>query len=138
MAANRIFGSGTIKIGLTASPTDQFECQISNWTATATAQSVTVPATYCQGASQAATPSAWSVSFDFAQDWGSSPSLSELLHTNDGELLYWTFEPDDIATAKFDGRCYAVAGDIGGAGQDLWVSTGSMPMPEAPTYTPSP
>ena len=136
MTTKPIFGSGTIKIGTTASPTDQFECVISQFVVSASPSSITIPATYCEAESTAATGSSFSVSWNFAQDWGATPSLSELLLAQDGNLLYWAFEPDDVTVGSFTGQCYGVAGDIGGPGQGLWVSTGQLPCPEAPVYTP--
>ena len=135
MAAVNLFGSGTIAIGTTASPTDQFECQVSNFTLTSTSQTVSVPATFCDGATTKATPSSWAVSLTFAQDWGATPSLSELLYDEDGELIHFSFVPSDATAGTWAGTCYAVAGDVGGEGQALWVSTDDMPCPAKPTYT---
>lgn len=136
--ASPIFGSGTIAIGITASPTDQFECVISNFVVSATAQSITIPATYCAAQSTAAQGSSFAVSMTYQQDWGDTPSLSELLWNNDGELLYFTFTPDEPEAGSVSGTCYAVAGDYGGEGQGLWVSTGDLPCPSKPTYTAQP
>jgi len=135
--STRHFGSGVIKIGTTASPTDTFECQISNFVISSSAQSVTVPPTYCDGGSTAARPSQFSVQMTYMQDWGETVSLSELLWDEDGNLLYFSFEPTDTTAGTWAGTCYAVAGDVGGEGQGLWVSTDDLPCDVKPTYTPA-
>ncbi len=131
------FGSGVIKMGTTASPTDTFECQISNFVIASSPSTITIPATFCVGQSTKAQPSSWSISCTFMQDWGETASLSELLFNNDGSLLYWEFEPTDTTAGSWAGTCWAVAGDVGGEGQGLWTSTEEMPCPEKPVYTPA-
>ena len=133
--ATQHFGSGVIKIGTTASPTATFECQVSNFIISSNPQSITIPATYCQGATQKAQPSQFSVNITYMQDWGEADSLSELLYAEDGNLLYFEFDPTDTSAGTWDGTCYAVAGDVGGEGQGLWVSSEELPCPAKPTYT---
>ena len=131
------FGSGVIKMGTTASPTDAFECQISNFVITSSPNSISIPATYCAGQSTKAQPSSFAVSMTYMQDWGETASLSELLFNNDGSLLYFEFEPTDTTAGTWNGTCWAVAGDIGGEGQGLWVSSEELPCDVKPTYTPA-
>ena len=135
--AKRIFGSGTIAIGATATPTDQFECQISNFTITASPNSIAIPATYCAGPSSASQPSSFAVELSYAQDWGETNSLSELLFDNDGQTLFYDFKPDDATVGHWDGELYAVSGDIGSEGQALWVTSNSLPCVAKPTHTPA-
>ena len=130
------FGSGTISVGLTASPTDQFECQITNFQVTASANLGTVPGTYCAGPSQYAQKSNYAVDMAFLSDWGATASLSELLWDNDGDVLHFKFTPSDATIPEATGTFYAVAPTFGGEGDSLWTSTGSMPCPEKPTLTP--
>ena len=129
------FGKGTIAIGLTASPTDQVECQISNFTVTPTANSIQIPATYCVGPSVAAQQSTFAIALSFMSDFGASPSLSELLWDNDGQTLYYEFTPDDVTIPIATGQFWAVAGTFGGPGDGLWVSTVSLPCVEKPVLT---
>lgn len=130
------FGSGTIAIGNTASPTDQFECQISAFTVTPSANIGQVPGTYCNGPSSYAQKSNFSVDMAFMSDWGVTPSLSQLLWDNDGETLYFDFTPDDTSIPAAAGQFFAVAGTFGGEGDSLWVNTASMPCVEKPVLTP--
>jgi hypothetical protein len=130
------FGKGTIAVGLTASPTDQVECQVSNFTITPSANSITVPATYCQGPSVAAQQSTFAIALSFMSDWGATPSLSELLWDNDGAPLYYEFTPDDATIPSASGRFYAVAGTFGGPGDGLWASSVSLPCVAKPVLTP--
>ncbi len=130
------FGSGTIAIGITASPSDQFECQITTFTVTPSANIGQVPGTYCNGPSSYAQKSNYSLDMSFLSDWGATPSLSQLLWDNDGETLFFTFVPDDTTIPSCAGEFYAVAGTFGGEGDSLWTNTGSMPLVEKPTLTP--
>ena len=130
------FGSGVIEIGSTASPTDAFECQISTFTITPSANIGSVPGTYCQGPSSYAQKSNYAVDMTFMSDWGTTPSLSELLWDNDGAPLFFEFTPSDTSIPKATGEFYAVAGTFGGDGDSLWTSTQSMPCVEKPVLTP--
>mgnify|MGYP001818057825 CR=1 FL=1 len=136
MAAVLQFGSGTISIGITASPTDQFECQISAFTITPSANIGQVPGTYCAGPSSYAQKSNFAIDMSFMSDWGATPSLSQLLWDNDGGVLFFTFDPSDATIPAASGSFYAVAGTFGGEGDSLWVNTASMPCVEKPTLTP--
>lgn len=130
------FGSGTIAIGTSASPSDQFECQITTFTVTPSANIGQVPGTYCAGPSSYAQKSNYALDMAFLSDWGETSSLSELLWDNDGELLYFTFTPDVTSIPTCAGQFYAVAGTFGGEGDSLWTTTANMPLVEKPTLTP--
>ena len=130
------FGKGTIAIGVSASPTDQFECILSEFVVTSSANSITIPGTYCAGPSQAAQGSSYSVNMTYMTDWGETASLSQLLWDNDGDVLYFEFVPEDNTIPQCAGQFYAVAGNFGGEGDNLWTSTGSMPCVDKPTITP--
>jgi len=130
------FGSGVIKIGATASPTSAFECQISTFTVTPTANSINVPATYCTGPTIAAQKSTFAVALTYMSDWGQTDSLSELLWDNDGDLLFFEFTPSDNSIPECAGQFYAVAGTFGGDGDSLWTTTSSLPCFEKPVLTP--
>ena len=136
--AKQIFGSGTLAIGTTSNPTDQYECQVKSFTVTSSSNLIPIPATLCQGPTQAAQPSTYSVSLTHMQDYGAAAgeSLSQLLWDNDGALLYFDYTPTDVTASSCAGSFYAVAGDYGGDGQGLWTSTDEMPCPEKPTLTP--
>jgi hypothetical protein len=130
------FGSGTITVGTAATPTDAFECQITNFTITPTANIGQVPGTYCQGPSSYAQKSNYAVEIAYLTDWGATKSLSKLLWDEDGNEIFFVFTPQDTTIPVASGSCYAIAGNFGGEGDSLWVSTGSMPCPEKPTLTP--
>ena len=130
-----IFGSGVILIGDTASPTDAFECQISEFTVNASANTGQIPGTYCQGPSQYGQASTYGVQMTFLQDWGETGSLSQLLWDNDGDLLYFIFTPD-VSGTDCTGSYYAVGGSFGGAGDQAWTTTANMPCPAQPVVAP--
>ena len=136
MSANMIFGSGVIEVGLTPSPTDAVECQVSNFVVTANANTVAVPGTYCQGPSSAGQKSSWSLELSAISDFGSTPSLAELLFDNDGTILFFEFTPDDLDVPDATGSFYAVAAPFGGEGAGLWQYTLTLQMPEQPVLTP--
>jgi len=134
--ATTLFGRGVISIGDTASPTDVFECQVSQFQIVATQNTIPIPATHCAGPSTKGIKSSFALALTFMQDWGSTPSLSELLFENDGDELFFTFVPEDVTVPSAAGTFSASAGTYGGEGEGLWVTTANMPMPAAPTLTP--
>lgn len=136
MSANLIFGRGTIAVGLTAAPTDMIECQVSNFVIASNANQVTVPGTFCDGPSAAGQRSSFSLELSAISDWGSTPSLAELLFDNDGEIMFFEFVPADEDVPEATGRFYAVAAAFGAPGDGLWEFTTSMAMPEKPVLTP--
>ncbi len=135
-AAYQNFGEGTIAIGITASPTEMFECQINAFAVQATANTSPIPGTYCVGPSSRATASSFSVAMEYLTDWGNTDSLSQLLWDNDGDLLHFVFAPADPAMPNCSGTFWSVAGPFGGPGNDVWTGSGTLPCPEKPTITP--
>lgn len=136
MALYPIYGKGVLTMGTTASPTDDVSCQVRGFTITSTAVTQPIPATLCAGAGVYAQPSTFSLSLEYMQDWGNTASLSELLNDNDGEPIFFNFVPDAVEVPSASGSCFAVAGDFGGEGQGLWVSTDELPLIGTPVYTP--
>ncbi len=135
--AKQIFGAGTLAIGSTASPTDQFECQVSQFVVTSSASLIPVPATLCAGPSNAAQPSTYSLSMTYAQDWGETVSLCQLMFDNDGTgTLFFEYTPNDTTVPSCAGEFWALAPDFGGAGQNLWTTSDDLPMITKPTLTP--
>jgi hypothetical protein len=130
------FGAGTISIGTTASPTEQFECQITAFTIVPSQNSSTVAGTYCSAPTQRSTKSSFGITMGILSDWGAVPSISQLLWDSDGSLLFFSFVPEDPAMPDADGQFWAVAAPFGGPGNDVWTATGTMPCPEKPTVTP--
>jgi hypothetical protein len=133
--ATTIFGAGTLLIGV-GTATDAVECQVGEFTVTSTANLIPIPPTLCQSASNAASPSTFSLTMQFMQDWGQVVSLSQTLFDADGTELAFIYTPTDVTVPTAEGVFWAVAGDYGGTGQQLWVSTDDMPMVEKPTITP--
>ena len=134
--ATTIFGSGTLAIGATASPTDMYECAVGNFVVTASPNLIPIPATLCIGPGNASQPSSWSCSITYMQDWGETLSLSQLLFDADGTELFFEFTPNDTTVPSCAGSFSAVAGDYGGEGQGLWTNTSDLPMQDKPTITP--
>jgi hypothetical protein len=135
MAANTIFGKGVLTIGTTAAPTDDVSCQVGSFVVSSNANIVPIPATLCEGPGQYATPSTFSVTVTYQQDFGSTPSLSETLFANDGLPIFLLYIPTDAAVPQVEIEVYGVAGDYGGEGQGLWVSTEDMPALSPPVFT---
>jgi hypothetical protein len=129
------FGKGTILLGVTASPDIAVECQVSDFAITPSANSIQVPATYCDGPSTAAQKSTFSIAATYMTDFGQA-GISDLLWDNDGEVIYFEFTPDDTTIPIAEGQCYAVAGQFGGPGDGLWTATVSLPCVAKPTLTP--
>ena len=129
--------SGTIKLG-TASADTEVQCQVTNYALTPSANTSEVAGTYCSPPTQTVGKSTWSLDFDFMQDWGASPSLSELLMNNDGEDLQFEFTPTDTSLPKASGTCKAVAGAFGGPAGEAWTASASLPVIGTPTMTPQP
>lgn len=136
MALNAIYGKGVLTVGTTSSPTDDVSCQVRAFTITSTAATQPIPATLCAGAGTYAQPSSFSISLEYMQDFGAAASLSELLFDNDGEPIFFNYVPEDTTVPEASGSCFAVAGDYGGEGQGLWVSSDEMPLIGKPVYTP--
>ena len=130
-----IFGSGTILIENSAVPTDPFECQITEFVVNASANIGSIPGTYCQGPSQYGQKSTYAVAMTFLQDWGETPSLSQLLWDNDGDELFFIFTPD-VSGVDCTGSFYAIGGSFGGAGDQAWTTTANMPCPAQPVVAP--
>ncbi len=134
--SKQIFGAGTLTIGTTANPTDEFQCQVGAFTVTASSNLQPVPATLCSGPSQAASASSFSCMITYLQDWGETISLSQLLWDNDAKKIYFKYVPEDNTVSSIEGACWSVAGDYGGEGAGLWVNSSDMPCTDKPVITP--
>ncbi len=132
------FGKGLIKIGTTASPTDQHECSVSNFTITPSANQVNIPGTYCAGPTVLAQQSTFAIQMEWLSDWGANSSLSKLLWDNDGSPLYYSFEPDQTTNPgapTATGQLIAIAGTFGGPGDNVWTNSQPMPCVAKPVLT---
>jgi hypothetical protein len=84
----------------------------------------------------------WALELDYAQDWGTSGSLSSYLFDHIGEVVPAVIDPDDLSTSG--GTSWAcevaiTAGAVGGAVDAVAtasVSLGVVGQP-VPTYTPA-
>jgi len=139
MTARQIYGKGTIKFGLTATPDVVVECQVTNFQVVPSPNTINVPGTYCAGPSVAAQGSSFAVSLAYMEDWGQTPDgLSQFLWDNDGNLVFFEHIPDDVTVPSVAGECFAVSGAYGGDGDGLWTTTASLPCPSKPTVTVQP
>lgn len=129
--------SGTIKLGLTALPTDEYSCQVINWSLDPVPNTTQRPGTFCAPPLTKNAASSWQVSFAYLQDWGADPSISQFLFDNDAQLVFFEFAPDvpDVPTAT--GSFSAVAGSFGGDAGTSWQTTGTMAVEGVPTLTPA-
>lgn len=131
--------TGTIRfaateVALSSAPT--FEDQIFNFRVVARQNLADVPATFSAAAGQSAAASSWSIEFEYLQDWGSTNSLSKYLYDNDGVLVWFEHNPAGSTTGTpdtFRGQCYVVAGAHGGAADENWQDSLTMPCPSKPT-----
>jgi hypothetical protein len=128
--------SGTVKLGLAASPTQEYNCQVTNFVLNPTANTTERPGTYCEAPATLNAASSWEVSFEYLQDWGAANSLSEFFNTNDGSEVFFEFAPDvpDVPIASGSFNC--MSGSYGGDAGSSWVSTGTCGMKAAPVFTP--
>ena len=134
--AKTIYGKGTIKFGLTSTPDISVECQVTNFSVDAAANTISVPGTYCAGPTNAAQQSTFSVSLAYLEDWGEASSLSQFLWDNDGTRVFFEHIPDDTTVPSVAGECWAVSGSYGGDGDGLWTTTAALPCVGKPTITP--
>jgi hypothetical protein len=131
--------SGTISMALTTVvPLVEYQCQIINMALVPAPNTTTTPGTYCAAPFDVPGQSSWWVEISFIQDWGATPSLSEFLLTNDGELCDFEFEPDVAGTPSMTGEVYVIAGPYGGDAGQVWQATTlRWPMRGAPTLVPA-
>lgn len=127
--------SGTIMLGLTATPTQDYGCQVINWVLNPVPNTSERPGTFCAPPLTKNSASSWEVSFEYLQDWGSANSLSQFLFDNDASLVFYSFTPDVPDVPVASGSFYAVAGPYGGDAGTSWQSTGTMAHEGVPTFT---
>jgi hypothetical protein len=131
---------GTITIGLTAVPDVVVTCQTSGFTVTPTQNTATSPATACKGQQTVvAGESSWALAFAYVQDWGETlpGGLSQFMFDNDGAgPAYFEYIPADTTVPTATGEFTPAAGPYGGTAGAVWVASGNLPMPAAPTFTP--
>ena len=132
--------SGTLKLGLTAAPTLDYACQVTEWTLIPVTNQTERPGTFCSAPTQIPGASSWTVSFNYLQDWGQATnSISKLFFENDGKILFFEFDPTQatpFAVPKALGSFYAMAGSYGGPAGDTWVFSGTCSMTGPPTFSP--
>jgi len=128
--------SGTVKLGLTAAPTQEYNCQVTNWILEPQANTTERPGTFCEAPATINAASSWQVTFDYLQDWGATNSISQFFFDNDGEEVFFEFAPDvpDVPTASGSFNC--MAGAYGGDAGSSWVSSGTCGLKAKPTLTP--
>lgn len=93
------------------------------------------PATFCNAASQTATPveSSWTLDASWAQDNQVSDGVSRYTFEHDAKEAYFVLGLGASGPPIAIGRCYIAAGEFGGtAGTDL-VTTVSMQLPRKPS-----
>lgn len=84
------------------------------------------------------TPSTWTATLQFAQDWTTADSLSNYLLANEGEKVTMTFVPavDDTASPTITATVFIVPGSIGGSQGAVATSSVKLPVDGKPTVTP--
>lgn len=107
-----------------------YSCQVTSASigAASNTTTTTVPATFCQPASEANVPvaSTFTLDLDFLQDWTAADGLSEWLFANDATeqafALYLQGAEDPVAT----GKIIVQAGAFGGAAGEPLTATVSL------------
>jgi hypothetical protein len=127
--------SGTIKLGLTAAPTQEYGCQVINWSLDPVPNTTQRPGTFCVPPLTKNAASSWQVAFSYLQDWGAANSISQFLFDNDAQLVFFEFTPDVDDVPVASGSFYAVAGSYGGDAGTSWQSTGTMAVEGVPVFT---
>lgn len=127
--------SGTLKLGVAASPTDEFSCQVINWQLNPVPNTTQRPGTYCSPPLTKNAASSWQVAFNYLQDWGATPSISQFMFDNDGELVYFTFDPTVEDVPSVAGSFWCVAGAYGGDAGTSWAYSGTCALEGVPTFT---
>lgn len=134
-----VITDATLELGPTATAVD-FSCQVNSATITPTANTVDVPATFCVGASQTASPSSFQLDLVLLQDWGAVGSTLQYLYDHDAERA--TFHLEGIAVegaaVEVDGDLTIVAGAHGGEAGVVLTAEVSLPILGKPTIVPTP
>lgn len=120
--------SGTIKLGTAAAPTTDYACQVINFVIEPVPNSVPSQGTFCRAPGTRTTASSYQVSFEYLQDWGATNSISSFMKDNDGQLVYFEFDPDVPTASTASGSFWAQAGSYGGLAGDSWTSSGTCPL----------
>jgi hypothetical protein len=113
-----------------------YSCQITEARITASANTISVPATFCAPASDTAGQSSYALELNGLQDWGSADSLSEYLFANDSKQICFALYIDGSKDPRASGKVTAIAGDFGGpAGTDPLTFSSTLPILGKPTIT---
>jgi len=128
--------SGTIMLGTTAVPTDDYSCQVINFTLESVANTTERPGTFCAAPATLNAASSWQVSFQYLQDWGATESISQFLFDNDGQEVFFSFAPDVPTVPTATGSFFAQAGSYGGDAGSSWDFSGTCGLNGVPTFTP--
>ncbi|MET0911033.1 MAG: hypothetical protein ABWZ99_16325 [Ilumatobacteraceae bacterium] len=128
--------SGTIMLGLTAIPTQDYACQVINFLLEPVANTTERAGTFCSAPATINAASSWQVSFQYLQDWGAANSISQFFFDNDGQEVFFSFAPDvtDVPTASGSFNC--MAGSYGGDAGSSWDFSGTCGLVGTPTFTP--
>lgn len=128
--------SGTILLGVAATPTDDYACQVINFVIESVAVTSERAGTFCAAPATLNSASKWQVSFQYLQDWGATKSISQFLFDNDGKEVFFSFVPDVATVPTATGSFYAQAGSFGGDAGTSWDFSGTCGMNGKPTFTP--
>ena len=117
--------NASVKFGAVVDPIDpatltEYNCQVTQAqiTATSNTTTTTVPATFCQAASESTRPvaSSFSLNLDFLQDWTltAAASLSAFLFKHDAEKQAFALYLDGAEDPSATGIVTVVAGSFAG------------------------
>lgn len=116
--------------------TTSWSCQVTSAAleASANANDVTVPATFCQASSTVPQPGQTSYSLDgeFLQDVNVSTGLSRFLFENDTEEAYFYLGLDGEVPPFAIGRVRLLAGSFGGPARENLTATLALPLSRKP------
>lgn len=129
--------SGTLKLGTAAAPTDEYSCQVINFQIDPVANPITRRGTLCSPPLNRNGASSYAANFEYLQDWGATPSISEFLKANDAQLVYFDYSSNVPGTGRITGAFYANTGTYGGDAGSSWVSSGSCGLEGDYTVVPA-
>lgn len=128
--------AGTLKFAATegglAAGTDA-SGQVTNFEVIPAPNLISAPATLGNRASRSAGLSDYAIKVDFLQDWGQAGSISKYMYDNEGETVWFEYNPAGATEDSFKGQCDVVGAKYGGPSDGNWTDSVTMPCPSKPT-----
>lgn len=114
--------------------TDTYEKHVDQVTFTPSAQTITWTGLGSNPSSDITTAT-WTCTLNYAQDWTTTDSLSQYLLANEGTTVSMTFKPASGSAQNFTADVIITPGAIGGSVNQFALSSVTLPVDGAPTYS---